>query len=247
MNRLLTLLVALALLPVVQAAEYPQPVGAEAARTFPNATIGQLLFSSGRYDYSGSGTVIRPSSVLTAAHNLWDADSGFSTDILFRRGQYGATYLSQQYAGRIYVLSGYRENARRYGGDNVRAFSYDLGALVFPRQVASGASAGWWANPALLRAGVETIALGYGGEYHTGDDLLSITSRAGYAPVLGGFYESDALYFEAGMSGGPVFGTDVDGKKYVAGVVVASSTEPVTGGIRILNSTAASFIRRYMK
>jgi hypothetical protein len=49
------------------------------------------------------------------------------------------------------------------------------------------------------------------------------------------------------MSGGPVFGTDVDGKKYVAGVVVASSVEPVTGGIRVLNSTAASFIRRYMK
>jgi V8-like Glu-specific endopeptidase len=247
MKRLLSLLVALALSPAAQAVDYPQPIGATAARTFPNATIGQLLFSSGRYYYSGSGTVIRPSSVLTAAHNLWDADSGFSTDILFRRGQYGATYLSQQYASRIYVLSGYRENARRYGGESVRAFSYDLGALVFPRQVASGASAGWWANPALLRAGVETIALGYGGEYHTGDDLLSVASRAGYAPVLGGFYENDALYFEAGMSGGPVFGTDGDGKKYVAGVVVASSVEPVTGGIRILNGTAASFIRRYMK
>jgi V8-like Glu-specific endopeptidase len=216
-------------------------------RSFPNSNIGQLLFESGRYYYSGSGTVVRPSSVLTAAHNLWDADNGFSTDILFRRGQYGATQLSQQFASRIYVLSGYRENARRYGGESLRAFSYDLGALIFARQVARGSSSGWWANPALLRAGVETIAFGYGGEYHTGDDLLSVASRAGYQRVLGGFYENDALYFEAGMSGGPVFGTDVDGKKYVAGVVVASSTDPVTGGIRILDSTAASFIRRYMK
>jgi len=185
--------------------------------------------------------------VLTAAHNLWDANHGVSTDILFRRGQYGSTHLSQQFASRIYVLSGYRENARRYGGDSVRSFSYDVGALVFARPVANGASAGWWANPALLRPGVEAIALGYGGEYHTGDDLLSVASRAGFLPVLGGFYENDAIYFEAGMSGGPVFGTDVDGKKYVAGVVVASSVEPLTGGIRILNSTAASFIRRYMK
>ncbi len=247
MNRLLSLTIALALVPAIEAADFPQPTGAESARSFPNAAIGQLLFESGRYYYSGSGTAVRPSSVLTAAHNLWDARNGFSTDIVFRRGQYGATALSQQFASRIYVLAGYRENARRYSGESLRAFSYDLGALVFRRPVASGASAGWWANPALLRPGVETIAFGYGGEYHTGDDLLSVTSRAGYRPVLGSFFESDALYFEAGMSGGPVFGFDAEGKRYVAGVVVASSIDPFTGGVRILDTAAANFIRRYMK
>jgi V8-like Glu-specific endopeptidase len=247
MKRLLFILAALSFFGSVRAVDFPQPVGASSARAFPNAAIGQLLFENGPYYYSGSGTVVRPSSVLTAAHNLWDADQGFSTDLLFRRGQYGATRLSQQYASRIYVLSGYRENARRYSGDSVRAFSYDLGALVFAKPVAGGSYAGWWANPALLKAGVETIALGYGGEYHTGDDLLSVASSAGYEPVLGGFYENDALYFEAGMSGGPVFGKGTDGKLYVAGVVVASSVEPLTGGIRILNTTAANFIRRYLK
>jgi hypothetical protein len=217
------------------------------ARTFPYSTIGQLLFASGRHFYSGSGTVIRPSSVLTAAHNLWDASNGFSTDLLFQRGLYGATNLSEQYASRIYVLAGYRENARRYSGESVRAFSYDLGALVFARPVAGGAFAGWWANPGLLTGDSYTLALGYGGEFHSGDELLSVAPGAGYYAVHGGFYENDSLYFESGMSGGPVFGQSADGKLYVAGVVVASSVEPITGGIRVLNSTAANFIRRYMK
>ncbi len=247
MKSLHSFFAALVLLANAGAAEFPKPTGAAAVQALPGATIGQLLFESGRYYYSGSGTVIRPSSVLTAAHNLWDADNGFSTEIVFRRGQYGASALSQHYPSRVYVLSGYRENARRYSSESLRSFSYDLGAIVFPREVARGASAGWWANPALLRAGVETTAFGYGGEYHTGDDLLSVTTRAGFFPVIGGFYESDALYFEAGMSGGPVFGKAADGKSYVAGIVVASSAEPVTGGIRILNTAAASFIRRYMK
>lgn len=247
MKRLFSLFALLALLPAAHAVDYPQPTGASAVQSQPGSTIGQLLFESGRNYYSGTGTVLRPSSVLTAAHNLWDASNGFSTDIVFRRGQYGARALSEQSASRVYVLSGYRENARRYSGESVRAFSFDVGAIVFRRPVANGAAAGWWANPALLQPGVETVAFGYGGEYHTGDDLLSVASRGGYFPIFGGFYESDALYFEAGMSGGPVIATAADGKRYVAGIVVASSVEPVTGGIRILNSTAASFIRRYMR
>ncbi len=247
MKPLLSALTALTLLAPAMAVDYPTPTGAEVAHTFPYSAIGQLLFANGARYYSGSGTVIRPSSVLTAAHNLWDADRGFSSDLLFRRGLYGSTSLSQQHASRIYVLSGYRENARSYSGESVRAFSYDLGVLVFRRPVADGSYAGWWANPTLLEDGHYSIALGYGGEYHTGDDLLSVAPRGGYYPIYGGFYENDSLYFEAGMSGGPVFGRDASGKLFVAGVVVASSVDPVTGGIRILNSTAASFIRRYTK
>jgi len=247
MKRLLSLVALLALHSGARAVEYPEPTGPAAVQTMPGATIGQLLFESGRNFYSGSGTVIRPSSVLTAAHNLWDADQGFSTDIAFRRGQYGARALAEHYPSRIYVLSGYRENARRHSGESVRAFSFDLGALVFRSAVANGASLGWWANPALLQPRVPTVAFGYGGEYHTGDDLLSVATRSGYGRIFGGFYESDAVYFEAGMSGGPVISTAADGKRYVTGVVVASSSEPASGGIRALDATAASFIRRFMK
>ena len=247
MKRLLSSLVLLAAFAAAQAADYPEPTGAPFARTFPYSMIGQLLFSNGAYYYSGSGTVVRPSSVLTAAHNLWDADNGFSTDLLFRRALYGATDLSEQYASRIYVLSGYRENARRYSAEDLRAFSYDMGALLFSKPVAGGSYAGWWANPALLTGAKYSIALGYGAEFHSGDDLLSVAQSRGFAHTYGGYYESDSLYFEAGMSGGPVLGRDTDGRLFVAGIVVASSLDPITGGIRILDGTAASFLRRYMK
>lgn len=245
MRRLLPSLAALALLASARATDYPQPAGAEFTHTFPFAMAGQLLFGNGGKFYSGSGTVARPSSVLTAAHNLWDADNGFSTDILFRRALAGDAALSEQYASRIYVLGGYRENARRLTAEDVRTFSYDMGLLVFARPVAGGAYAGWWANPTLL--GGRTLALGYGGETHTGDELLKVESTQGYAPTVGAFYENRSLTFESGMSGGPVLGEDTDGKLYVVGVIVAGSIDPIAGGIRILDLAAANFIKRYAK
>ena len=77
-----------------QRVDYPDPSGPTSARTFPFSMIGQLEFASGRDYYVGSGTVIRPSSVLTAAHNLWDPYSGWSTDILFTRSRYDDNGLS---------------------------------------------------------------------------------------------------------------------------------------------------------
>ncbi len=232
--------------PVVGPA-YPQPTGADFTRTFPFSMIGQLHFANGDSWFTGSGTVVRPRSVLTAAHNLWDADGGFSTDVLFRRGLAGRTGLSEQYASRIYVLSGYRENARQFKLSDPRAFSYDTGGVVFRAPVAGGSAAGWWANPALLTGSAPLLALGYGGEFHSGDDLLSAAPTAPFRPIVGAFWDNLTIYCESGMSGGPVFARDTDGKLYITGVVVAGSTEPPSTGIRILDRTAADFIRQFLK
>ena len=228
-------------------AAYPQETGAAFARTFPYSMIGQLMFANGDSWFTGSGTVVRPHSVLTAAHNLWDADGGFSTEILFRRGLAGRTELSAQYASRIYVLSGYRENTRQFKLSDPRAFSYDTGGLVFRAPVAGGSNAGWWANPALLTGTAPLLALGYGGEFHSGDDLLAVAPSQPFAPVTGAFWDNLSIYCETGMSGGPVFARDADGKLYLAGVVVAGSDEPPLTGIRILDKAAADFIRQYLK
>jgi len=233
--------------PPVASVAYPQEAGVTVTRTFPFSMIGQLLFANGDGWFSGSGTVVRPSSVLTAAHNLWDTDGGFSTDILFRRGLAGRTNLSAQYASRIYVLSGYRENVRQFRNGDPRALSYDTGGLVFRAPVAGGSNAGWWANPALLAGPAPLLALGYGGEFHSGDELLSVAPTAPFTPVVGAFWQNLSIYGESGMSGGPVFARDADGKLYLAGVVVAGSTEPPSAGIRVLDRTAADFIRRYLK
>lgn len=226
---------------------YPQEAGATVTRTFPFSMVGQLLFANGGSWFSGSGTVVRPQSVLTAAHNLWDAEGGFSTDILFRRGLAGHAALSAQYASRIYVLSGYRENVRQFNNSDPRTFSYDTGGLVFRAPVAGGSNAGWWANPALLTGPAPLLALGYGGEFHSGNDLLSVAPTAPFRPIVGAFWNNLSIYCESGMSGGPVFARDTDGKLYLSGVVVAGSNEPPSAGIRVLDRAAADFIRRYLK
>src|SRR5581483_2966979 len=186
------------------AASNPAPTGQSLARTFPYSMIGQVEFYSGRSAYVGSGTVIKTHSVLTAGHVMWDPDYGWSTHMLFTRSLYSGSYISSQYARRKYILGGYSTNANYYGPDSVLAFANDMGAMVFRNTIADGAYAGWWANPTLLTSGGGSKLLGYGAEFHTGDELLSVTTLDAFTRTRGGFYENDSISVEGGMSGGPV-------------------------------------------
>jgi len=56
--------------PIGRGADFPESTGSQKARTYPYSMIGQLDFDSGRFGYTGSGTVVRPRSILTAGHNL---------------------------------------------------------------------------------------------------------------------------------------------------------------------------------
>ncbi|HYR59705.1 MAG TPA: trypsin-like peptidase domain-containing protein [Chthoniobacteraceae bacterium] len=232
---------------LAQNVDGPQPTGVEFARTFPYSMAGKLIFTQGEDWFQGSGTVIRPNAVLTAAHNLWDADRGFSTDLIFRRSFYDGQSAGDQYASRVYVLGGYRDNARRYGANDVRSFTQDLGALLFATPVASGSAAGWWANAGALAGGQPLLALGYGAQFHDGEELLSAETTGGFERIDDAFYDSRSVVFEGGMSGGPVFVRDSNGALFVAGVVVAGAVDFKAGGIRILDSGAAAFIRAYMR
>lgn len=251
MKRFLSLLISLAL-PAgasARAAEYPQQLDAETARGFPYTLVGQLFFAAGKTDYIGSGTVIRPTSILTAGHNLWDPVTGWSADLLFRRGAYGASVLSEQYGARIFMLSGYRGRAHNHGAEDVRTFSLDLGGVRFAKALAGGGSAGWSSRTSLLTGSAEKIVVGYGAELgaHRGDHPLFVTPDFSFYRTYGAFFENDSVYFEGGMSGGPAFARDADGKLYVTGVVVSGSDEPwVSGGIRIIDAAGATFIRTYL-
>jgi len=225
----------------------PEPIGPIPTKTLPYSLIGQLNFTNGRSHYIGSATVIRPSSVLTAAHNLWDNTNGFSTDILFRRALSGSTFLSSHYASRLYVLAGYREGVRQYQNTDPRSFAFDTGGLVFRNTLAGGAAIGWSSNSKLLNGSNPVQCLGYGGETHTGNDLLSATSTAPFKPVFGAFWDNLSLLCEPGMSGGPALAQTPDGKFYLTGVVVAGSSTPVSTGIRILDPACVDFIQRYLK
>ncbi len=229
------------------AAESPQSVGPDLTRTFPYSMVGQLLFQSGNGLYGGSGTVIRPSSALTAGHNLYDFNNGWSTGVVFRRALSGNTALSRQPARRIYVLAGYRESLGRFGAEDARSFANDLGGIVFAGPAAGGAAVDTSADTTLLTGATANLALGYGAEFHPGDELLAVSPKTAFQPVTGAFFLNRSLSFEAGMSGGPVLARNSRGQWRVSGVVVAGSNEPVSGGIRAVDAQAVQFIRQYLR
>lgn len=246
MKRIFALFAILAVAPLAQAlVDYPEPISLDAAKNSPYTLVGQLLFRNGRSYYGGSGTVIMPRSVITAGHNVFDPDTGWSTNMMFRRGLNGDTYLSKQYGKRLYALAGYRGYTLSTGSDSLPSFSHDTGAVVFTDPVAGGLFAPRSMDRNLLTSNAFKVAAGYGAEWHSGDDML-IANPARFYQVWGAFYETRSMYAEKGMSGGPVFADDGTGKLVVVATVVASSLKPVTGGVRVLNPQTERFITGYL-
>ena len=228
-----------------RATEYPQPTGIDFARTFPYSMAGQLLFSSGRRTFSGSGVVIGTKSVLTAGHNLYDFYGGWSTNTEFRRARYGSDSLVRRVASRQYLLGGYRETVARFGSDHVYTFASDMGGVRFTNAPADEGHAGWSTESSLLTGTAYNIALGYGGEFHSGDDLLFVEPGTAFRKTLGPFFENRSMYVEFGMSGGPVF-AEQNGVLVVTAIIVSGSSRPVVGGVRVINAKAATFIQQYL-
>ena len=245
MKRLLSL-ITFAVLPTLHAADYPVPAGVAAAHTFPYSMAGQLTFASGDSIYVGTGTVVQPRGVLTAGHNLYDPVGGWSTDLLFERGRYDNTRLSVRAPLRIYVLAGYQANSEIYGGNSVRSFVRDSGGLYFKNRVAGGGFLGWSTDRSLVTGNASKVALGYGAERHSGDELLVVRPRTPFVSVLRTFYESDGMVIEGGMSGGPVICVLPNGSPSLCGVVVSGSEHPISGGIRVMNGGTSNFILTYL-
>ena len=230
-----------------QAPDKPALLGAELTKKSPFSMAGQLIFRSAQSYYQGSGTVVYSRSVLTAAHNLWDPVNGWSTGMQFSRARNGAHSASRQFANRLYVFGAYRMTVAHYGQDSEHSFASDLGGLRFASAPAGGAFAGWRADPRLLAPGTPVLGLGYGAEFHSGDDLLVVRSAAGFVRVLGAFMESTGLTFEGGMSGGPIFSEVAPDDLRVVGIVVAGADTPPAGGIHALDAEGAAFIATYLR
>lgn len=229
------------------AVDQPTVLGADATKRLPFSMTGQLVFRSGTSHYLGSGTVVYSRSVLTAAHNLWDPVNGWSVDARFSRARSGTASASEERPSRMFVFGSYRTAAARYGQNSARSFASDLGGLRFNAMPAGGTYAGWRADTRLLDAGAPVLCLGYGGQVHTGDDLLLVRTVAGFWPVGGAFMESTGVMFESGMSGGPILAEVAPDDFRVVGVVVAGSDDPPAGGIRAIDAEAASFINSYLR
>lgn len=237
----------LALVSTLRAANYPGTTGIDTARSFPYSMIGQVLYQSGKKSFLGSGTVIAEKGVLTAAHNIYSPTKGWSTRSEFRRSNYGTNnYVERQLVRRQFVLGGYRSAATFYGKQSRNAFDQDMGGLVFAETVGGGGYAGWASKKSLLTGTAYNVALGYGGNPHSGEELLFVEPDKSFARSWGAFFINHSIAAEPGMSGGPVFAEDEDGDFYVAAIVISGSYFPATAGIRIINDQAAKFIRKYL-
>jgi hypothetical protein len=142
---------------------------------------------------------------------------------------------------KIYLLAAYRANANRYGSDSLQAFTRDTGGLFFPVKLAAGSFLGWSANLSLLTGYNRKVALGYGAEIHSGEELLAVAAGP-FGRVYGAFYESNGTAIEGGMSGGAVIST----LPALTGTVVSGADFPVAGGIRIIDFAVSSFIITYL-
>lgn len=244
MKAFLPLLLLIGLVPA-RAAD-PAPTGITAAQSFPYSMIGQLVFNLGNFSFVGTGTLVQPRGVITAAHNLYDPQAGWATDVVYRRGHYGPSDLTKRRPTRLYILAGYQANTATYGPDSLQAFNRDTGGLKFLNDLAGGAFLETSSDLSLLTGFAPKTALGYGGVVHSGERLLaSPVSNPFHASYLN-FYESNNLGIEGGMSGGPVICIKPNGDPVVAATVVSAADVPVLGGVRYINTGVLNFISSYL-
>ncbi len=224
-------------------ANLPQPLSIDEARGFPYSMVGALDFRSGRGRFGGSATLIKPTVALTAAHNLYDGETGFSEDVRFDRGLYGGTAIRRASAKALYLYTRtYVDEADRNPNSN-RAFSYDVGWVTFRRPLAGSQSAPYTSRFAALKNGQAKVAVGYGLDFHNGNLPLAVEPLAGFFRKRGAYFENATYGTEGGMSGGPVFGI-YRGRLVQLGVVVSGYDDYFRSGIRAIDRGLVKALRR---
>lgn len=215
------------------------------ARKAPFSYVGRLLFDSGSDAFIGSGTIVTRRGALTAAHNLFDNQSGYSSNLTFERGRYGDAVISRRRPTSFAIFSGYIASCRSAGSSSKTAFSHDLGLLLFSSDVAGGHALCTTDVKALTEVRLKQ-AIGYG----VGDDFLPIydgerplvaSSRSRCSKILDGYYRNSDIFAELGMSGGPLF-IHVDGALRIAAIVVSGNQ--FSSAFRAIDRTAYDFIRQ---
>ena len=230
-------------IPGVSAQEAPQSV-AEGRTKDPYKFVGLLSFTSDGSEFIGSATVIKPYSVLTAAHNLYSEGTGWSTEVLFERAYDRGTAASRSRASQLIILGGYSTAVDSGRGESTAGFSRDLGGFICFSRPAKGTFALWKSNPRLLTGSAYKMSLGYGAEIHSGEELLRSSSSRGFFKLTANYFANDYYGIESGMSGGPVF-TRSGGEWVVCAVNVSGPGNRVDEGVgvRAIDYDASELIR----
>jgi glutamyl endopeptidase len=216
--------------------------------TNPYHFVGRFSMKQGTRSLVGSGTVIKPYSVLTAGHCLYARGTGWSSSVTFDRAHHQGTYASRSSASRLYILGGYQGAVDSGGGTSAYGFSRDTGGVVCFTRPMNGGYAGWWQNPTLLTGSAYNMSLGYGAAVHDGRTLLRSAPTRSFTQSYGSWYQNSSYGLEGGMSGGPVFAQS-NSSWYVCAVNVSgpSSGAVNTGaGVRAIDTDTSNLIRNYL-
>jgi hypothetical protein len=215
----------------------------------PYRFVGRLIFTAGSLQYIGSAVVIKPSSLLTAGHNLYAEGTGWNTEVTFDRSYDYDSYSSRSSASSVFLIGGYASLADNGKDETNAGFSRDMGGIVCFSKPANGLYASWKLGKSLLTSSVPKMSLGYGAEVNSGEELLRSSSARPFYKVSGSFYETKYFGIEGGMSGGPVFAKS-GGKWYVCAVNVSAPGRKIFNrgaGVRMIDADAATLIRNVLK
>lgn len=221
-------------------AQRPQAVDADTARLLPYRLSGRLLVSQGRTRYQGTATVVRRYTGLTAAHLLYDAAQGFSTNAVFQQALDGRPTQPDRRLAASAIVAGY-QGAADTNSVSREAFNLDMGILLFVSPAPGNEWATWDARPADLAADpARRLVFGYAAENFVGTSLAAVEPNRTYGQILETYYDNTAYYTEGGMSGGPVYvrtaADPADGAGRLLAVVVSGTTPPTAAhsGVRAI-------------
>jgi hypothetical protein len=175
---------------------------------------------------------------------VYTIGEGWNTKVNFEWGRYDNAYYKISSASRIWVFGGYTSNHQNNIG---AAFTRDLAITISTTQVANGAYAGRWSNPALLTTpGYTKMSVGYPGTpYYTGYRIAQSRTTAAFQGAYAEWLVNPSYGIWHGMSGGPCF-VWANNAWWVAGVNVSGeSSTHSDAGVRALDLEADNFIRGY--
>lgn len=243
-------------------------IGYTAARQFLDTPKYTTVFQNvGKIETTiskGSGTIIRPRTVLTAAHKIYRSDVGFVNQLRFKRNFNGGPRYVQAYTsavssehtdlevGGVRVWSNY-QNLANQGSNTLQAFSQNVGLVYFNSLLFQGRHAGYGVNKpdTVTQPPSLKITMGYGMPRFEDLAILGNLPLAGWTytafkPLRGYglLWVNPNLITYPGMGGGPLFQRQHnDTTWYVRGIMVTESTELPFSTYRIIDNGVYNFIK----